>query len=211
MLLRQGNLKRGTTEQRRWANTSNVINTDRNSWHGTEISSEPPTDKRTVPGKINIHAAMPPRNPQNVGLLNDDDSGCPNAGYHKISQNLWATSKFQAPQRWQKDSSILDDPQIRSDLLCARWPTHAVVCKGTKPQRDVGKFRCHFVRNILSVINQLNAQILFYNKFIVRLYMFRALLCSPWGGQNCITQYLVSSHSVNVYSGPLVIGRRGEI
>jgi len=37
---------------------------------------------------------------------------------------------------------------------------------------------------------------LFYNKFIICLYMFRALLCSSSGGQNCIIQHLVSSHSV---------------
>ena len=35
----------------------------------------------------------------------------------------------------------------------------------------------------ISVINQLNAQILFYKKFIIFLYMFRALLCSSSGGQ----------------------------
>jgi len=37
---------------------------------------------------------------------------------------------------------------------------------------------------------------LFYNKFIIFLYMFRALLCSSSGYQNCIIQYLLSSHSV---------------
>ena len=37
---------------------------------------------------------------------------------------------------------------------------------------------------------------LFYNKFIICLYMFRALLWSSSGGQNCIIQHLVSSHSV---------------
>ena len=37
---------------------------------------------------------------------------------------------------------------------------------------------------------------LFYNKFIICLCMFRALLCSSSGGQNCIIQHLVSSHSV---------------
>jgi len=37
---------------------------------------------------------------------------------------------------------------------------------------------------------------LFYNKFIIFLYMFRALLCSTSGGQNCIIQHLVSSHFV---------------
>ena len=37
---------------------------------------------------------------------------------------------------------------------------------------------------------------LFYNKSIVFLYMFRALLCSSSGGQNCIIQHLVSSLSV---------------
>ena len=35
-------------------------------------------------------------------------------------------------------------------------------------------------------------KILFYNKFIICLYMFRALLCSSSGGQNCIIQHLVS-------------------
>jgi len=37
---------------------------------------------------------------------------------------------------------------------------------------------------------------LLYNKFIIFLYMFLALLCSSSGGQNCIIQHLVSSHSV---------------
>ena len=37
---------------------------------------------------------------------------------------------------------------------------------------------------------------LMMNKFIIFLYMFRALLCSSSGGQNCIIQHLVSSHSV---------------
>ena len=46
------------------------------------------------------------------------------------------------------------------------------------------------------VINQLDAQSLFYNKFISCFYMFRVLLCSSWGGQNCIILHLVSSHSV---------------
>jgi len=32
------------------------------------------------------------------------------------------------------------------------------------------------------------------NKFIIRLYTFRALLCSLSGGHNCIIQRLVSSH-----------------
>jgi len=35
-------------------------------------------------------------------------------------------------------------------------------------------------------------KILFYNKFIIRLYMFRALLCSSSGGQNCI--YIIWCH-----------------
>ena len=37
-------------------------------------------------------------------------------------------------------------------------------------------------------------KILLYNKFIICLYMFRALLCSSSRGQNCIIQHLVSSH-----------------
>jgi len=32
---------------------------------------------------------------------------------------------------------------------------------------------------------------LFYNKFIIFLYVFRALLCSSSGGQNCIIQHLI--------------------
>jgi len=40
---------------------------------------------------------------------------------------------------------------------------------------------------------------LFYNKFIICLYTFRALLNSSSGGQNCIIQHLVSSHSVGVH------------
>jgi len=39
-------------------------------------------------------------------------------------------------------------------------------------------------------------KLLFYNKFIIFLYMFRALLCLSSGGQNCIILYLVPSHSV---------------
>ena len=41
-------------------------------------------------------------------------------------------------------------------------------------------------------------KVLFYNKFIIFLHMFRALLCSSSGGQNRIIQHLVSSHSVGV-------------
>jgi len=37
---------------------------------------------------------------------------------------------------------------------------------------------------------------LFYNKCVIFLYMFWALLCSSSGGQNCIIQHPVSSHSV---------------
>jgi len=37
---------------------------------------------------------------------------------------------------------------------------------------------------------------LFHDKFIIFLYMFRALLCSSSGRQNCIIQHLVSSHYV---------------
>jgi len=50
--------------------------------------------------------------------------------------------------------------------------------------------------NIILVYNKLNAQTLVFNKFIIFLYMFRALLCSTSGVQNCIIQHLVLSHSV---------------
>jgi len=45
-----------------------------------------------------------------------------------------------------------------------------------------------FVRcpTIFLAIAQLKSQILVYNKFIIFLYMFQALLCSSSGGQNCI-------------------------
>jgi len=39
-------------------------------------------------------------------------------------------------------------------------------------------------------------KLLFYNKFIIVPYMFRALLCSSSGGQNYIKQHPVSSHPV---------------
>jgi len=39
-------------------------------------------------------------------------------------------------------------------------------------------------------------KILFYNRFIICMYMFRALLRSSSGGQNCIIQHLASSHCV---------------
>ena len=38
---------------------------------------------------------------------------------------------------------------------------------------------------------------MFYNKLIIFLYMFRALLCSSSLGQNCIIHHLVSSHPVD--------------
>jgi len=60
--------------------------------------------------------------------------------------------------------------------------------------------------SIILVINRLDAQNLFYNKFIICLYMFRAQLCSSSGGQNCIIQPLVSSHSV----GGRPVHRLGE-
>ena len=48
---------------------------------------------------------------------------------------------------------------------------------------------------------------LFYNKFIIFLYMFRALVCSSSGGQNSIIQHLVSSLSV----GGRPVHRLGQI
>ena len=65
-------------------------------------------------------------------------------------------------------------------------------------ERHVGDFDVLLtVRlSIILVINQLMHKILFYNKFIIFLYMIRALLCSSSGGQNCIIQHLVSSHTV---------------
>jgi len=39
---------------------------------------------------------------------------------------------------------------------------------------------------------------LFCNKFIIFLYMFRALLCSSSGSQNCIIQHLVYQCSKHV-------------
>ena len=38
-------------------------------------------------------------------------------------------------------------------------------------------------------------QLLFYNEFIIHLYMFLAQLCPSSRGQNFITQHLASSHS----------------
>ena len=38
---------------------------------------------------------------------------------------------------------------------------------------------------------------LFYKIFIIIFYMFLALLCTSSGGQNCVIQHLVSSHTVD--------------
>ena len=51
--------------------------------------------------------------------------------------------------------------------------------------------------SIILASDQLNVKILFFNEFIIFLYMFRSLLCSSSGGQNCVIQHLVSSHSVD--------------
>jgi len=40
--------------------------------------------------------------------------------------------------------------------------------------------------SIILVTDQLMHQFLFYNEFIIHLYMFQAQLCSSSGGQNCI-------------------------
>jgi len=127
-LLWHWNLRRGTAEQKRWANASNAINTD--CWQLTRNRDFNRSSNRQKDGAWeDQHAcSMNPRNPQNVDLLNDDYSWCPNAGDHKFSQNLWAISKFQAPEVWQEDSSILDDLQLCSDLLGACWQTHKHFC-----------------------------------------------------------------------------------
>ena len=52
-------------------------------------------------------------------------------------------------------------------------------------------------------------QSVFYNEFIIRLYMLRAQLCPSSGGQNCITQRLASSHSSGGRPVHLCIGRLG--
>jgi len=49
---------------------------------------------------------------------------------------------------------------------------------------------------IIVFFYQLDAQILYFNKFIIFLYMFRALLCSSSGGQIVLVQHLVSSLSL---------------
>jgi len=46
----------------------------------------------------------------------------------------------------------------------------------------------------ISIINQIDAQNLFYNKFISCLYMFRKPCAHRQEGKNCIIQPLVSSH-----------------
>jgi len=43
---------------------------------------------------------------------------------------------------------------------------------------------------------QLDAQILYFNTFIILLYMFRALLWSSSGGKIVLVQHLVSSLSL---------------
>jgi hypothetical protein len=56
-------------------------------------------------------------------------------------------------------------------------------------------------------MTNLMQQFLFYNEFIILLYMFRAQPCSSSGGQNCITQHLALSHS----AGGRPMHRLGEV
>ena len=55
-----------------------------------------------------------------------------------------------------------------------------------------------FITNVecifILVINQIDAQNLFFNRFISCLYMFRAPCAHRQEGKNCIIQPLVSSH-----------------
>ena len=57
------------------------------------------------------------------------------------------------------------------------------------------KPRCRRRRYLLIVFffYQFDAQILYFNTFIIFLYMFRALLCSSSGGQILLVRHLVSS------------------
>ena len=52
------------------------------------------------------------------------------------------------------------------------------------------------VTRMIVFFYQLDAQILYFNKFIMLIYMFRALLCSSSGGQILLVQHLVSSLSL---------------
>ena len=63
-------------------------------------------------------------------------------------------------------------------------------------QGTILKFSLQKYGKSILVINQLDAQNLFYDKFISCLYMFRAPRAHRQEVTNCIIQYLVSSHSV---------------
>ena len=54
----------------------------------------------------------------------------------------------------------------------------------------------HPNRMIVYFYYQLDVQILYFNTFIIPLYMFRALLCSSSGGQTVLGQHLVPSLSL---------------
>jgi len=56
--------------------------------------------------------------------------------------------------------------------------------------------------SIILAVDQLKAQILFYSKFVIFLYMFRAVVLII-RRSNCIIQHLVSSHSVGGVGGRL--------
>ena len=49
---------------------------------------------------------------------------------------------------------------------------------------------------MLVLFYQLHAQSIYYNTFIIFVYMFRALLCSSSGGQILLVQHLASSLSL---------------
>ena len=85
------------------------------------------------------------------------------------------------------------EDNVRNDLRkmgVANWKQRMQERKQWK--EIIEQAKTHRVVELKEELANLMHKFLFYNKFIIFLYMFRARLCSSSGGQNCIVQHLVS-------------------
>ena len=101
---------------------------------------------------------------------------------------------FAAANTSQEECSVVEVKcqPVDDEILCETWDFDNAV------YTDLCLF-FYVLLNVhlsifISVINQLDAPNLFYNKFISCLYMFRTPCAHRQEVKNCIIQHLVSSH-----------------
>jgi len=97
-----------------------------------------------------------------------------------LQEARWSPEPVRTYRSKENKSPLLGYP-----TTTAQW-VPSLVTVPTEISRLLSVFDLMTAFNIgfiILVIDQLNAQILFYNKFIIFLYMFRGLLCSSSGGQ----------------------------